>query len=93
MPFDGVFRLLFQFGGKAIYVEAEGFEKLAPYPGALKISRKNNGFIVETESQTDAMKHVLQEASSHGVEILALEMVRPSLESVFLSLTGTSLRD
>lgn len=85
--------LLQRFGSRAIYVEAEGFEKLPSVPDAAKISRKGTGWVIETQNVMDAMKHVLQKASEAGVNIEALEIVRPSLESVFLSLTGTSLRD
>ncbi len=85
--------LLQRFGTKSVYVEADGFETLPPFPGARKTCRQGNGWVIETDDVMDPMQHILHTASEHGVEIEALEMVRPSLESVFLSLTGTSLRD
>jgi ABC-2 type transport system ATP-binding protein len=63
------------------------------FPAPEKPVAKGNGWVIETDDVMDAMQHILHTASEHGVEIEALEMVRPSLESVFLSLTGTSLRD
>ncbi len=85
--------LLTRFGNKAIYVEADGFESLPAFPDAMKVSRKNAGWVIETNQAMDAMKHVLEQATIHEIDVQALEMVRPSLESVFLSLTGTRLRD
>ncbi len=85
--------LLSRFGGKSVYVESQEFEKIPTIPGGAKVSRKAGGWVIETDDVLYAMKHVLDNASSLGIEIQALEIMRPSLESVFLSLTGTSLRD
>lgn len=85
--------LLERFGNKAIYVEVDDFESLPPVPSSQKTYRKGNGWVIETDGIMDGMKHLLQSASDRGVEVRALEILRPSLESVFLTLTGTSLRD
>lgn len=85
--------LLLRFSKQAIYVEADRFETLPPFPGATKVARKDRGYVIEADPVVDGMRHILQAASEQGIEIHALEIMRPSLESVFLSLTGTSLRD
>lgn len=86
-------QLLDRYSSKAVYAEADGLEDLPPFANATKTYRQGDGWIIETEQVTDAMKHVLKVASEQGIEMKELEIMRPSLESVFLSLTGTSLRD
>lgn len=71
----------------------DGFEQLPPFPYPCKISQRDEGWMIETEHRLQAMNFILQCASERKLDIRALEMVRPSLESVFLALTGTSLRD
>jgi len=39
------------------------------------------------------MQHLLRQASQQAWDVKQLEIVRPSLESVFLKVTGTALRD
>ncbi len=85
--------LLGRYGNKSIYVEADGFEKLPSFRGAAKTFRKDRGYVIETNLLMDGMKYIIQTASEYGIEIQAMEIMRPSLESVFLALTGTSLRD
>jgi ABC-2 type transport system ATP-binding protein len=85
--------LLDRFGEKAVYVEMDGFEKLPAFPFPCKVSRRDDGWMIETEHRLPAMYFILQHASEQKLDIYALEMVRPSLESVFLALTGTNLRD
>jgi ABC-2 type transport system ATP-binding protein len=85
--------LLNRFGEKAVYVEMDGFEQLLPFPYPCKISRRDEGWMIETQHRLQLMNFILQSALERQLDIRALEMVRPSLESVFLALTGTSLRD
>ncbi|GAA5347067.1 ABC-2 type transport system ATP-binding protein [Planifilum fimeticola] len=85
--------LLDRFGKKAVYVEMDGFGQLPPFPFPCKISRRDEGWMIETKYRSEAMNFLLQNAFEQKLDIRALEMVRPSLESVFLELTGTSLRD
>jgi ABC-2 type transport system ATP-binding protein len=85
--------LILRFSKQAIYVEADGFDTFPPFPCTVKKTRKDRGYVIETEQIMDGMKHILQAASERSIEIQALEIMRPSLESVFLELTGTSLRD
>ena len=57
------------------------------------MSTKNAGWILETNQPVVLLQNILKTSTEQAIEIQALEMMRPTLESVFLSLTGTSLRD
>lgn len=48
---------------------------------------------VEAREGTDALVQVINVFSQRGVPILSLEVLEPNLETVFLHLTGKSLRD
>jgi ABC-2 type transport system ATP-binding protein len=85
--------LLRQFSKPAIYVESDDFSQIPKYPGTKKTTKKDRGYVVEVDSVTEGMQHILESATENGIELQALEMMRPSLESVFLLLTGSSLRD
>lgn len=85
--------LLDRYSSKAVYTEADGLEDLPPFPHAIKTYRKGSGWVIETNHIMDTMQYVIQTASNQEIEVKELEIMRPSLESVFLSLTGTSLRD
>lgn len=82
-----------RYSSKAVYVEAEGLEQLPALPQVKKTYPKNGGWVIETEQVAQTMQLLLQHLTEQGWEIKALELMRPSLEDVFLSLTGTSLRD
>jgi len=85
--------MLGRYSTKTIYVEAPGFDTWPALETVKKLSRKGRGFVIETDSPMDVMKQILQAATERGVTIEVLETMRSSLESVFLALTGTSLRD
>ncbi len=85
--------VLKQHGSRSIFVEAEGFERLLPLPIEASVQQKDTGWKIETDQVMEVMRYILQQAADLGMEIQSLEILRPSLESVFLSLTGTSLRD
>jgi ABC-2 type transport system ATP-binding protein len=48
---------------------------------------------VRSDSPAEAVAGVLAAASKHGIPIRDLHMTRPSLENVFLHLTGRELRE
>ncbi|HET6871625.1 MAG TPA: ABC transporter ATP-binding protein [Sporolactobacillaceae bacterium] len=82
-----------RYGHKALYLEAEGLLDAPQFDHASHVKQKNSGWIIETEHPVETMEDVLKKAKLNGLEIKALEIMRPTLETVFLSLTGTSLRD
>jgi len=80
-------------GNKAIYIESNQIEKLRTLVNISKITSKDEGWLIESQEPMALLQELLKASTEHNIELLALEMVRPTLESVFLSLTGTSLRD
>jgi ABC-2 type transport system ATP-binding protein len=85
--------LIDQYSTKAIYAEGEGLEGLPAFEGAVNTYQKGEGWIIETDRVADAMRFILNGASERGIDLKELEIMRPTLESVFLTLTGTRLRD
>jgi ABC-2 type transport system ATP-binding protein len=85
--------LLEQHGRKAIYLEALELDDYLPLPLITKGYREGAGWILETEKPQQLMQLLLKEANERHWDIKQLEIERPSLETVFLALTGTALRD
>lgn len=78
---------------KAIYIETEGADPTVFEDESLSAVPKGRGYIIETEKPLQTMEKLIKLAENSPWSIKGLEMMRPSLESVFLSLTGTTLRD
>jgi ABC-2 type transport system ATP-binding protein len=85
--------LLDRYGQKALYYEAIGQTDPPHFNHTTNVYPKNSGWVIETEDPLETMQDLLTNAQLQGLEIKALEILRPTLETVFLSLTGTSLRD
>lgn len=85
--------LLEQHSNKVIYIETDQIVKLRLLANVTKMTPKDDGWIMESDHPVTLLQEILKASTEQDIEILALEMVRPTLESVFLSLTGTSLRD
>lgn len=85
--------LLERYGRKAIYVEAAGMKEPPGGPDIVKTVKEGSGWIVETDRVSEVMQRLLHSASQHRWDVKQLEVVRPSLEQVFLTVTGTALRD
>ncbi|SDW27288.1 ABC-2 type transport system ATP-binding protein [Marininema mesophilum] len=83
--------LLEEYSQRAIYVEAPTLKEPPTSPGAIRTYPQGEGWMIETEKLKETMLYFLN--SDVGAKVTRLEIVRPSLESVFLSLTGTQLRD
>jgi ABC-2 type transport system ATP-binding protein len=62
-------------------------------PGVLAAEVVGDLVEVHTAEGAAALAGIVSEAGQDGIEISALEMVQPDLESVFLHLTGKALRD
>jgi ABC-2 type transport system ATP-binding protein len=86
--------ILDQHTDQAIYLEAV---ELREHPGQLAACRKaypkGKGWVIETEHALTTIQAASQMCIERGYTLKSLEMIRPSLETVFLSLTGTTLRD
>ncbi|WP_026575211.1 ABC transporter ATP-binding protein [Bacillus sp. UNC438CL73TsuS30] len=85
--------LLRLYATKAIYLELENQSHPPVIPGIKKVSEHKKGWLLETDEVLPSMENTIQTVTVTGTKVKALEMMKPSLESVFLSLTGTTLRD
>ena len=85
--------LLEHYGRKAIYFEATGIKELPHDPEVSIMQKEGSGWILETEHVSAVMQRLLGMASQHRWDVKQLEVVRASLENVFLTVTGTALRD
>ncbi|WP_018758757.1 ABC transporter ATP-binding protein [Paenibacillus terrigena] len=85
--------LLAQYGGRSVYLELEGDVQPDLTPLSQKITKQGRGFRIETDAVLDTIRRTAELCQLRGYRTSQLEVVRPSLEAVFLELTGTSLRD
>ncbi|WP_152395535.1 ABC transporter ATP-binding protein [Paenibacillus guangzhouensis] len=85
--------LLAQYGGRSVYLELEGDVQPDLTPLSAKVTKQGRGFRIETDAVLDTIRRAAELCQRRGYRTSQLEVVRPSLEAVFLELTGTSLRD
>ncbi len=85
--------LMERYGQQAIYLEVPGMSEPPEIPGVGKCRKEGAGWVLETEQVNVAMHRLMQTASQQFWDVKQLEVVRPSLESIFLRVTGTALRD
>lgn len=85
--------LLSRYATKAVYLELQEGQKPPIMEGIKKVTEYKKGWLLESDNVLDSIELVSKKIREEGLQARALEMMRPSLESVFLSLTGTSLRD
>jgi ABC-2 type transport system ATP-binding protein len=71
-----------------------GFEeRLGRLPGAKKVRPIENGFEVTTDSVPELLPAVMTLSAELGARITAIDPHEPTLERVFLHLTGREMRD
>lgn len=85
--------LLEQHSKKSIFIETDHIEQLKKLTHVKKMTAKDEGWMIESDHPMALLQDILATCAEKGFEIRELEMMRATLESVFLSLTGTSLRD
>lgn len=61
--------------------------------GVITCTLDKNCLVVSWKSDSDCLNDVLQKIIGGQSKVLSLSLVRPSLETVFLELTGKKLRD
>ncbi|GAV10561.1 ABC transporter ATP-binding protein [Paenibacillus sp. NAIST15-1] len=85
--------LLMQHGTNSVYVETDKQTAISfdSIPG--KVTAHEEGWIIDTDDTLTTMNRVSELCLQQQVKVTRLEIVQPSLETVFLNLTGTSLRD
>ncbi|MFD1363641.1 ABC transporter ATP-binding protein [Lentibacillus salinarum] len=76
----------------SIYVKGENClpDEIGEYGS---VTNKNNGYLITTSDPLSAMEKVLSFCRKSNRELDRLELVKPQLEDVFFSLTGSQLRD
>lgn len=85
--------LIGEYASHAIYVETENGTEMPDLPGLTGKKSKGPGWVLEVEPVLPAMQQLAAYYNDHQVPVKSLEIMRPSLEQVFLTLTGTRLRD
>jgi ABC-2 type transport system ATP-binding protein len=85
--------LLERFGRQSIYLEVAGMQEPPRLDDVSRTEKEGSGWRLETARVEPVMRQLMQLASSHGWNVRQLRVVRPSLENVFLTVTGTALRD
>jgi ABC-2 type transport system ATP-binding protein len=68
-------------------------EKLRAIPGVTHVEIEENIVKVSSVREVNALEPIIAYFTSHGISIKNVESKVPDLETVFLSLTGRSLRD
>jgi len=71
-------------------VELEGLKAIA---GVRSVEREGGWIRVSSDAEVNNLNPILRVLTALDAEVIAVESDRPSLESVFLTLTGRSLRD
>lgn len=83
-----------RFAQKAVYLETDRPFHPEAFASIKKSYTRDRGWVLETDQPLSVMRSILdRNEADQSLKINAIEMVKPSLEDVFLSLTGTSLRD
>ncbi len=85
--------LLDQYASPAIYLEVENQDQLPQFDSIKAVEQEGRGYVIETDDLLDTIAEITEQLKQNSSKVKALEITRPTLEKVFLSLTGTSLRD
>ncbi len=78
---------------KARKVTKKVLNELRKLKGVQKVARTTEGLRVLTPAANEVMARVVTLASFAGVQIDSLNVAQPTLEDVFIKLTGKTLRD
>ena len=62
-------------------------------PGAQQATRVDSTVLVEVREQQGVLPVVFTVAERHGFEVSDLSVAEPTLETVFINLTGKDLRE
>ena len=90
--------LINEHGKGVIRLRMEGeppgiLEKIRACPLVKQVRRTDGTFVVESTDAQGTLLTLIPAFNEAGVTLSALEVLEPNLESVFLQLTGKSLRD
>jgi ABC-2 type transport system ATP-binding protein len=62
-------------------------------PGAQQATRVDSTVVVEVQAQSGVLPLVFGAAERHGYDVSDLSVTEPTLETVFINLTGKDLRE
>jgi ABC-2 type transport system ATP-binding protein len=68
-------------------------DALRRLPEVSDAARKDGAFLVRAPQPLYALPRMLEAVAAAGASVTSVEYARPTLETVFLGLTGSSLRD
>lgn len=89
----GLRELLELHAVKAVYAEAAGVSEAPVVDGIVKATQEGKGWVLECDHPLAVLSALSAKWAREGVTVKALELMQPTLDSVFLKLTGTTLRD
>jgi len=73
--------------------QAEAKDILAAHPDVREIAFDGRWIRMTVEHGEEALPSMLRALDSHGISLASIQLARPTLDDVFLTLTGRSLRD
>lgn len=85
--------VLGQHMGSAVYVEVDNWQGPEQLFANAKVRAEGNGWLIEGSSALQIMHELTGALLQSGHQVRALELQQPTLESVFIKLTGAALRD
>jgi len=84
-------KLLFEIDQKS----ALAMKEMVEHPGVVQLAERDNGLTLEVtvKESLSILQDLLFILQKHGINVRKLTRVEPNLESLFLQLTGRTLRD
>lgn len=77
----------------AVYIEAEGLSAPPLVAGVSSALPDGRGWLLETDEPLEVIGRLAGTMGESRMSVRSLELMKPTLESVFLKLTGSTLRD
>lgn len=78
---------------KFIYENTNVMEGLSSIPNVIDVNSENNGYIIKFQEGVNNLENLLDYIRKEGLTYTELFSAQPSLNDVFLELTGKELRD
>jgi len=72
---------------------AYSLQSISEIPGVRAVNEKEGRLSIQSDAAVDNLNRILKSLMDGGAEVKALQEEEPNLETVFLTLTGRSLRD
>jgi len=88
-----LYEVLEQHALPAVYVEADGWNPPSELAAVSRIQAQNKGWLIEGSNALQLLHDVSNDLLQSGHRVRALQLQQPSLDSVFMKLTGAALRD